>query len=181
MLDWGGSGGGRARVACFVVLELLSGQSLRRQESKPPRLPAGVGSTRTLCRLRKAVRNEASAKWRSAGGVMAEQAQTEIVTGGRWFPGTPVAEHLACRGPPGARRPKLPRERPARPRSAVAKHWRDEAAPPAPRLPRPRRERASECAKRGALEVQGALGAPRTLESERRVGMRVSRGAFVVH
>jgi len=45
----------------------------------PPRLPAGVGSKHTLCRLRKAVRNGAPAKWRSAGGVMAEQAQTDIV------------------------------------------------------------------------------------------------------
>ena len=27
--------------------------------------------------------------------------------GGRWFPGRPVAEHLAWRGPPGARRQAL--------------------------------------------------------------------------
>jgi hypothetical protein len=144
--------------------------------------------------------------------------------GGRWLPGTPVAKHLAWRGPPGARRQALEcgcasirteglpaakrRWRWSRPkRHSGELCWPAECEPHRPNehlhsepsvaprsrfgerpnthevgiitratgepqerrcealARRGRRERASECAKRGALEVQGALELARGIRS----------------
>lgn len=193
-------------------------------EQKPPRLPAGVGSTHTLCRLRKAVRNGVQRSGGPPVGSWHSRRRLTSWPGGRWFPGRPVAEHLAWRGPPGARRQALEsgcasirtEGLPAAERRWRWSHrkrhsgelcWRAECEPHRPNehlhseppvaprsriggrpntheigvttratgepqerrcealARRGRRERASECAKHGAFEFQGALELARGIRS----------------
>ena len=104
LAPWGAEQGWRV-LRCFAR---LSGRRLKRQESKSRhacRPGSGPNTHSAGCERRSATERQ-----RSGGPPVAPWQSRRILTswpGGRWFPGRPVAEHLAWRGPPGARRQAL--------------------------------------------------------------------------
>ena len=78
---WRRGGPSKGSVFCGASHNLATVGKATGEQKPPCLLGRGRAHTHTLCGLRKAVRNGVSTKWRSAGGVMAQQAQTEIEAG----------------------------------------------------------------------------------------------------
>jgi hypothetical protein len=119
-------------VACFAVLRTTQRtESEATGEQKPPRLPAGGtvhgsrGHANTLLAAKGGPQRRTLrlATRRSGGPPVASRHSRRRLTwwlGGRWFPGTPVAEHLARKGTTGGQT--------ASPGAPLSQHWRDGAA-----------------------------------------------------